>query len=135
LETGFALTATANGQTQSYAAANAVDGNLNTYWEGAGSGQDELTLTLAQAAAPASLTLRLNPATVWSKRNQTFSVLCSADGTSFEELLPSAEYAFDPDTGNSVEIALPGQNLAAIKIVFLKNTGAAGAQVAEVVLK
>ncbi len=135
LETGIKLTAAANGQTQSYAAANTVDGDLNTYWEGRGQGQDELTLNLAQAAAPVRLMLRLNPATVWSKRNQTFSILYSDDGKSFEELVPTAEYAFDPDTGNSVEIPLPLQSLLAVKIVFTKNTGAAGAQVAEAILK
>ena len=108
---------------------------MNTYWEGAGQGQDELTLNLAETAAPTSLTLRLNPATVWGKRNQTFSILYSADGVSYEELVPSAEYAFDPDTGNSIEIPLPGQSLLAVKIVFTKNTGAAGAQVAEALLK
>ena len=135
LELGIALTAAANGQTQSYAAANAIDADLNTYWEGAGQGQDELTLTLAQAAAPTSLTLRLNPATVWGKRNQALSILSSADGVSFEELVPAQEYTFDPDAGNSIEIPLPGQNLAAIKLVFTKNSGAAGAQVAEAILK
>ncbi len=134
-ETGISLTAAANGQTQSYAAANTVDGDLNTYWEGAGLGQDELTLNLVEATVPTSFTLRLNPATIWGKRNQTFSILYSADGISFEELVPAAEYTFDPDTGNSAEIPLPSQSLVSIKLVFTKNTGAAGAQVAEAILK
>ena len=135
LETGISLTASANGQTQSYGGANAADGNLNTYWEGAGNGQDELTLAFAKPFSPTSLTLHLNPAAIWGKRIQTFSVAGSADGVSFEELVPAGEYTFDPDTGNSAHIPLPGQSLLAVKLVFTHNTGAAGAQVAEAILK
>lgn len=55
--------------------------------------------------------------------------------TIFEELVPAREYTFDLDTGNSTHIPLPGQSLLAVKIVFTQNTGAAGAQVAEAILK
>ncbi len=135
LEEGISATASANGQTQSYTGANAADGDLSTYWEGAGNGQDELTLAFSKPESPTSLALHLNPAAIWNKRTQTFSIQGSADGTKFEELVPAREYAFDPDTGNSVFIPLPGQSLLAVKIVFSKNTGAAGAQVAEAILK
>lgn len=131
---GAAFTAASNGQTQSYAAGNVADGNLNTYWEGAGTGSDELTLTFEKEFAPSSLALYLNPATIWGRRTQTFSVLGSADGTTFAELVPSQGYDFDPDTGNSVTLSLPGQPLMALKLVFTKNTGAAGAQAAEIVI-
>ncbi len=134
LETGISITATANGQTQSYGGANAADGNLNTYWEGAGNVQDELTLVFDKPASPKTLALRLNPAAIWGRRNQTFSIQGSADGTSFTEVVPSQEYVFDPDTGNSVSVTLAGESFMAIKIVFTKNTGAQGAQVAEAIL-
>ncbi len=135
LETGIGATAAANGQTQSYGGANAADGNVNTYWEGAGSGQDELTLTVSEPASPASLILHLNPAAIWGKRTQTFSVLSSADGSAFTEVVPSQDYDFNPETGNSVTVTLPGESLLAVKIIFTKNTGASGAQVAEAILK
>jgi hypothetical protein len=135
LDSGIGVTASANGQTQSYSGANAADGDLNTYWEGAGNGQDELTLTFKEQASPTSLILHLNPAAIWGKRTQTFSVLGSADGTAFTQTVPSQDYAFDPETGNSVAVTLPGENLLAVKIVFTKNTGAQGAQVAEAILK
>jgi hypothetical protein len=135
LETGVSVTASANGQTQSYGGANAADGDLNTYWEGAGSGQDELTLILKEPSSPASLILHLNPAAIWGKRTQTFSVSGSADGTNFTEIVPSRDYTFDPETGNSVTVTLPGESLKAVKIVFTKNTGAIGSQVAEAILK
>ena len=99
LETGIGVTATANGQTQSYGGANAADGNVNTYWEGAGSGLDELTLTFKEPSSPASLILLLNPAAIWGKRTQTFSVQGSVDGTAFTEIVPSQNYEFDPETG------------------------------------
>lgn len=135
LETGIGATAAANGQTQSYGGANAADGNVNTYWEGAGSGQDELTLTVSEPASPSSLILHLNPAAIWGKRTQTFSVLGSADGAAFTEVVPSQDYEFNPETGNSVTVTLPGESLLAVKIIFTKNTGASGAQVAEAILK
>ncbi len=135
LETGIGVTAAANGQTQSYGGANAADGNVNTYWEGAGSGQDELTLTVSEPASPTSLILHLNPAAIWGKRIQTFSVLGSADGAAFTEIVPSQDYEFNPETGNSVTVTLPGESLLAVKIIFTKNTGASGAQVAEAILK
>lgn len=135
LETGLGVTASANGQTQSYGGANAADGNLNTYWEGAGSGQDELTLTLLEPSSPESLILHLNPSAIWGKRTQTFSAAGSADGITFTQIVPSQEYTFDPETGNSVTVPLPGESFLAIKIVFTKNTGAQGGQVAEAILK
>ncbi len=135
LPTGISLTASANGQTQSYAASNAVDGDLNTYWEGAGYGQDELTLSFAEPSSPKTLVLRLNPASIWGKRTQTFSVSGSADGTFFTDILPSQDYTFDPDTGNSVTVTLPGESFLALKIQFTKNTGAAGAQVADAIIQ
>ena len=135
VETGFVLTSSANGQTQSYGAVNAADGNFNTYWEGAGNGQDELTLAFTEPVSPTGLTLHLNPSTVWGKRTQTFTVQGSADGMNFSEIIPSADYVFDPDTGNSIAVPLPGESFMAIKIVFTKNTGAQGAQVAEAIIK
>ncbi len=135
VEKGVSLTAIASGQTQSYAAPNAVDKNLNSYWEGSGYGMDELTLFFAAEMIPQSLTFRLNPAIVWGKRIQTFSVMGSVDGSNFAQLVPLADYTFDPSTGNSVMIALPPQSLLAIKLVFVKNTGAAGAQAAEIIVQ
>lgn len=135
LETGLPLTATANGQTQFYAGAGAADGNLNTYWEGAGSGQDELTLSFAQPASPLKLILRLNPSSTWGARTQTFSILGSADGQTFSEIVPSDDYTFDPAAGNSVTVDLPGTSLLALKILFTKNSGADGAQIAEAILQ
>lgn len=135
LEAGLALTATANGQTQSYGPANAVDGKLSSYWEGAGQGQDELTLTLETPAAPKSLILYLNPASVWGARTQTFSLKGSMDGITFKELVPAKDYTFNPEAGNFVEIPLPGETMYALKVICTLNTGANGAQIAEAVLR
>ena len=135
LASGIAFEATANGKTQSYGANNVGDGNLNSYWEGAGKNQDELTLAFKEPVSPTSLTICLNPASIWGKRTQIFSILGSSDGENFTELVPSADYVFDPDTGNSVVIPLPGQALTAIRLAFTKNSGAAGAQAAEVIVQ
>ena len=58
-----------------YAAGNAVDGNLGTYWEGAG-GQypGNLTVTLASASQLSAVTVKLNPDGAWGNRTQTFEV-------------------------------------------------------------
>ncbi|MBL0888265.1 CARDB domain-containing protein [Myceligenerans indicum] len=114
-----------------YAAANAVDGQLGTYWEGAG-GQYPSTLDVSLAAPTQvhTLRVRLNPDAVWGPRTQTFSVWGRSGTGGWEELVPSAGYAFAPGTGNLVDVAAAG-TVTDVRLRFTGNTGAGNGQVAE----
>lgn len=125
--------ASANGYTDVYTPVYANDGDRNatSYWEGEGKGHDELTIELNKAYTIHTVRLNVNPATIWGARKQTLSISVSEDGKNYKDVVPSAEYDFDPKTGN--EITLPFDEVKAkyVKATFTKNTGAKGGQVAE----
>ena len=74
----------------------------------------------------------LPPATAWSTRTQTLSVLGSADGTTYTTIVPSATYTWNPSTGNTVTIPLPaGTTDQYVELSFTANSVQNGAQVSE----
>lgn len=124
--------AVASSTAYSFVASNATDGSVATYWEGAaGSYPNTLTVSLGLDANITSIVLKLNPDTAWSTRTQTFSVLGHALGsTSFTTLLASANYSFNPSTGNTVTIPVTGK-VSDVRLNFTANTGSSAGQVAE----
>lgn len=123
---------TASSVTQNYVAGNANDGNTGSYWEGAG-GQypAHLTVDLGREADVERVVVTLPPPAAWSPRTQTFSVLGRSDGESaYRTLKASAAYAFDPASGNRVEIPLDGE-ADEVRLAFTANTGAGNGQVSE----
>lgn len=132
---GLPLIAEASCKVAGYSASFAVDGDIETYWEGAGEYPQYLTLTLSEKEAVAEMILSLNPIEVWGKRTQNFAVEISADGENYTELLADASYVFDWAEGNTVTVALPGDpEVLAVRLVFSHNSGAGGGQIAEAVL-
>jgi hypothetical protein len=132
---GLPLTAAASCKVAGYSASFAVDGDIETYWEGAGEYPQYLTLNLSEKAAVTEMTLSLNPLEVWGKRTQNFAVETSLDGENFTELLADTEYVFDWAEGNTVIVPLPGNpEVVAVRLVFSYNSGAGGGQIAEAVL-
>ncbi|MBO0609316.1 discoidin domain-containing protein [Myceligenerans salitolerans] len=122
---------TASSTQWTYAAANAVDGQVGTYWEGAG-GQYPSTLDVS-LAAPTALTgirVRLNPDPAWGPRTQTFSVWGRSGTSSWQELEPSDGHAFAPGSGNLVDVPVSG-TVTDLRLRFTGNTGAGNGQVAE----
>ncbi|HTJ67513.1 MAG TPA: discoidin domain-containing protein [Actinospica sp.] len=126
-------TATASSYTQGYVAANAVDGNTSSYWEGAnGSWPATLSVDLGSAQSLGSVVVDLPPSSAWGTRTQTFSVLGSANGTSYVTLVGSATYTFNPATGNTVTVSLPsGTSERYVELSFTANSVQNGAQVSE----
>jgi hypothetical protein len=126
--------AAASSDYQSYVPSNVTDGNTSTYWEstdGAGYPQT-ITVNLGSAQSIGSITLDLPPATAWSTRTETLSVLGSANGTTFSQLVASAGYTFNPSTGNTVTISLPsGTSAQYVQLSFTANTGWDAAQLSE----
>ncbi|WP_345397333.1 discoidin domain-containing protein [Nonomuraea salmonea] len=79
---------TASSHTHTYAAANAGDDNLSTYWESAAY-PATLTAQLGADATLTSVTLKLNPDAVWARRTQTLTVQGRVQGaTAFTTLVP-----------------------------------------------
>jgi hypothetical protein len=125
---------TASSSYETYAAANAVDGNTSTYWEssdGAGYPQT-ITVDLGSVQSIGSITLDLPPSSAWNTRTETLSVLGSANGSSFTQIVGSAGYTFNPATGNTVTISLPsGTSARYVQLGFTGNTGWPAAQLSE----
>ena len=133
--TNLALGATlsASSSTQTYVASNANDNNTSTYWEGTnGAWPTTLTANLGASDSLNYLVLDLPPATAWSTRTQTLSVLGSTNGTTYTTLVASATYTFNPSTGNTVTIQLPsGTTDQYVELNFTANSVQNGAQLSE----
>jgi hypothetical protein len=68
----------------------------------------------------------------WGVRTQTITVSGSTDGSSFASLAGSAGHTFDPGSGNSVTVTLPGMSARYLRLSFAGNTGWAAAQLATI---
>ncbi|HEV2342868.1 MAG TPA: discoidin domain-containing protein [Actinocrinis sp.] len=127
--------ATATSSFQTYVPSNVTDGNTSTYWEstdGAGYPQN-ITVDLGSTTSIGSLTLNLPPSAAWNTRTETLSVLGSTNGTSFTQIVGSANYTFNPAVANnSVNVALPsGTSARYVELSFTANTGWSAAQLSE----
>src|SRR5580692_9075376 len=126
--------ATASSSYETYVADNVTDGNTSSYWESAdGAGYPQtISVDLGSTQSIGSVTLDLPPATAWSTRTETLSVLGSTNGTSYSQLVGSAGYTFNPSTGNTVTISLPsGTSDRYVELSFTGNTGWSAAQLSE----
>jgi hypothetical protein len=127
-------TLTSSSNASGYPAANANDGNTSTYWESldGATWPQTLTANLGQSYPLGSVTLTLPPSSAWSTRTETFSVLGSANGSTWTTLVPSAGYTFNPSTGNTVTFNLPsGTSDQYLELSFTGNTGWNAAQISE----
>ncbi|MFE1443381.1 CARDB domain-containing protein [Streptomyces sp. NPDC058739] len=122
----------ATSTTQNYVATNANDDNTGTYWESAGF-PSGLTVRLGADANVSGVVVKLNPEQIWGPRTQSFQVLGRGESAAdFTTLKARADYAFSPSSGqNSVVVPVTGK-VADLRLTFFSNTGAPGAQVAEV---
>ncbi|MFD1907406.1 CARDB domain-containing protein [Paenibacillus rhizoplanae] len=115
-----------------FVAANANDGEVTTYWEGAGGDYpNTLTVNLGANANITSVVVKLNPAAAWSTRTQTIQVLGHNQSTgTFTSLVPAAEYTFNPASGNAVTIPVTA-TVSELQLKFTANSGSSAGQVAE----
>ncbi len=115
-----------------FVAANAVDGDVRTYWEGAANAwPDQLTVDLGADHRISAIRIRLNPNRIWQARTQRIAVAAAADGQDLAEVLPAADYRFDPvSNANTVTIPL-SITARLVSLTFTADDGATGGQVAE----
>ncbi|MER6640716.1 CARDB domain-containing protein [Streptomyces microflavus] len=123
---------TASGSHGGFPVVNANDGQVNTYWESNGH-PSNLTVKLGADADLQSVVIKLNPDPIWGTRTQDFQVLGrTQSGTAFTSLKDRAGYVFNPATNqNTVTVPVSGR-AADLQLQFFSNTGAPGAQVAEI---
>ncbi|MFE4711914.1 discoidin domain-containing protein [Paenibacillus sp. NPDC056722] len=123
---------TASSSVFTFVATNANDGDLNTYWEGAGgSYPNTLSVNLGANANLSSVVLKLNPSSAWSTRTQTIQVLGrDQNGTTFSSLVPATVYTFNPATGNSVTIPV-NATASEVQLRITTNSGSSAGQIAE----
>ncbi len=113
-----------------FVATNANDNDTATYWEGNGYPAN-LTVKLGANATVQNVVVKLNPATEWGTRQQTFSIQGrEQSGSAFSTLVGSATYTFNPATGNTVTVPVSAA-AADVRLSFTANTGAPSGQVAE----
>ncbi|AWV33149.1 discoidin domain-containing protein [Paenibacillus odorifer] len=112
--------------------ANANDGDVTTYWEGAGgSYPNTLSVNLGSNADITSIVLKLNPSSAWSTRTQTIQVLGhNQNTTAFTSLVPATVYTFNPATGNTVTIPVTA-TASEVQLKITTNTGSTAGQIAE----
>ena len=124
--------ATSSGYTQTYAPANAVDGDTNTYWESTDNAFPQwLQVDLGSATSVSRIVLDLPPSTAWATRTQTITVQGSADGSNYTTLAASAGYTFNPATGNTATITFTASSVRYLKLTFTANTGWPAGQLSE----
>ncbi|MBQ1066672.1 discoidin domain-containing protein [Micromonospora sp. D75] len=124
--------ATASSMVHVFAAANAVDNDVTTYWEGApGAYPSTLTVALGANAAISAVVVKLNPDPAWGARTQTFQVLGREQSASgFTSLVGSATYSFNPNSANTVTVPVSA-TAADVRLQFTANSGSSNGQVAE----
>jgi hypothetical protein len=121
-----------SGHADVYPSGNAVDGNASTYWESTDNAFPQwLRVDLGSAVAVDQVVLKLPPSSAWATRTQTLAVQGSTDGSTFNDLVASAGYTFNPDTGNTVTINFNQATTRYVRLYFTANTGWPAGQVSE----
>ncbi|WP_440072432.1 CARDB domain-containing protein [Streptosporangium sp. OZ121] len=130
LSPGKATLASSSTGGQAVSAIN--DGNQSTYWESANNSFPQWArIDLGTATSVDQIVLKLPPPTVWQTRTQTLSVQGGADGNTFSTVVASANYTFNPATGNTVTINFGAATHRYWRVDITANTGWPAAQIAE----
>ncbi|MGW3964798.1 discoidin domain-containing protein [Amycolatopsis sp. NPDC005003] len=111
----------ASGSQGGYPAANAVDGDANSYWESTNNAfPQSFTVDFGSTVTVSRLVLKLPPS--WGARTQTISV----DGSK-----AAATYTFSPGSGNTATVTFPAASVRTLRLTFTANTGWPAGQLSE----
>ncbi|KQW13986.1 mycodextranase [Streptomyces sp. Root369] len=126
--------ATATGSQDVYTPGKAVDGDANSYWESTNNAFPQAwTVDLGSVETVRRLVLKLPPSSAWGARTQTLTVLGSTDNTTYTTVVGAQGYRFDPATGNTATVSLPGGAvLRYLRLSVSANTGWPAGQFSEV---
>ncbi|MFF8537985.1 discoidin domain-containing protein [Streptomyces sp. NPDC015532] len=119
-----------SGHADVYPAANAGDGNRNTYWESTNNAFPQwLQVDLGSSVKVNQVTLRLPSG--WPGRSQTLKVQGSTDNQNFTDLTASKAYTFDSSGDQSATIALDTVTTRYVRVLFTANTAWPAGQLSE----
>ncbi|MEV7971108.1 CARDB domain-containing protein [Sphaerisporangium sp. NPDC088356] len=122
----------ASSSTGGYAVSAINDGDQGTYWESAGNSFPQWArIDLGTATSVDQIVLKVPAPAVWQTRTQTLSVQGSADGSAFSTVVASANYTFNPATGNTVTINFGAASYRYWRVNITANTGWPAAQISE----
>jgi hypothetical protein len=131
LALGKTITASSK-TTTDYPATAANDGNVESYWESINNVFPQwLQVDLGAATSVSKIVLHLPPDAAWNARTQAIGVSGATDGTTFSTIVPSARYAFDPATQNTVTITFAATSVRQLRLTFADNSGWPAAQISE----
>ena len=116
-----------------YVAKNVNDGKTDTYWESKGF-PTEMLIDLQGTFPVSTVTVSLNPSSIWEPRIQEIAVQISLDGETYTEASAATKYEFDAATGNRIRIDFAPLEAAFVKVLFTMNSSSRsqGAQAAEI---
>ncbi|MFE4695759.1 discoidin domain-containing protein [Streptomyces sp. NPDC056738] len=121
---------TESGHADVYPAANAGDGNRNTYWESTNNAFPQwLQVDLGSSVKVNQVTLRLPSG--WPSRSETLKVQGSTDNQNFTDLTASKAYTFDSSNDQSTTIALDTTTTRYVRVLVTANTGWPAGQLSE----
>ncbi|MEV6108115.1 discoidin domain-containing protein [Streptomyces sp. NPDC051940] len=123
-------TLTASGQTQTYAPANANDGNQATYWESTNDAFPQWIRADLGSAVPVNRVVLKLPAG-WDTRTQTLKLQGSTDGSNFTDLTASQGYSFSVANEQTASITFDPATTRYVRVWVTANTGWPAAQVSE----
>ncbi|WP_406430862.1 discoidin domain-containing protein [Streptomyces sp. NBC_00631] len=119
-----------SGHADVYGAANAGDGNRNTYWESTNNSFPQwLQVDLGSSVQVNQVTLRLPSG--WPSRSQTLKIQGSTDDKNFTDLTASKAYTFDSSDDQSTTIAFDATTTRYVRALFTANDGWPAGQASE----
>ncbi|MER6474212.1 discoidin domain-containing protein [Streptomyces collinus] len=121
---------TESGHADVYGAANAGDGNRDTYWESKNNAFPQwLQVDLGSSVKVNQVTLRLPGG--WPSRSQTLKIQGSTDNQNFTDLTASKAYTFDSGDDQSSTIGFDTTTTRYVRALFTANTGWPAGQASE----
>lgn len=123
-------TFTADSTTQTYAAANAGDGDLSSYWESKNGALPQwVQVDLGASVRVNRVVLRLPP--TWETRTQTLAVKGSTNGSDFTDLAASKAYGFSAADGQRQSITFDSVTTRYVRVLVTANTRQPAGQLGE----
>jgi hypothetical protein len=111
---------------------NAVDGNVDTYWESTDSDFPQwFELNMQDPVSIGQITIALPPLSSWPSRTQTIEIQASTDGSTWTTIEPSTVYSFTAPTPNSVTITFPATTAQYLLLTFTANSAWPAGQISE----
>ncbi|WP_128800941.1 MULTISPECIES: discoidin domain-containing protein [unclassified Streptomyces] len=121
---------TESGHADVYGAANAGDGNRDTYWESKNNAFPQwLQVDLGSSVKVNQVTLRLPGG--WPSRSQTLKIQGSTDNQNFTDLTASKAYTFDSGNDQSANISIDTTTTRYVRVLITANTGWPAGQLSE----